>query len=138
MTAARPRVLLVEDNPDDVFLFRKAMEREGLTHPVQVVHDGAAALAALAEPGSTDLVLLDLNLPGLSGFDVLRQLGRDAPCDVVVMTSSTSPLEVREAQQLGASAYVVKPYRLSDVCSLVRTLLEGWPTFEGLQRFPDT
>lgn len=138
MTAARPRVLLVEDNPDDVFLFRKAMEREGLTHPVQVVHDGASALAALAEPASTDLVLLDLNLPGLSGFDVLRQLGRDAPCDVVVMTSSTSPLEVREAQELGASAYVVKPYRLSDVCSLIRTLLEGWPTFEGLQRFPDT
>ena len=81
---SRYRILLVEDNEADVFLVRRALDKLGLPHDLQVARDGEEALAILGRTGqspadkSPGLILLDLNLPRIDGFEVLSRI-REAP-----------------------------------------------------------
>src|ERR1700744_5540013 len=93
-------ILLVEDNPDDVFLMRRALKKSGLEYPMQVVTDGKQALEYLEGSGQFEgrnlfprpaWVFLDLKLPYLTGFEVLEWLRRDNAnlnLEVVILTSS--------------------------------------------------
>jgi two-component system response regulator len=119
-------VLLVEDNPDDVDLLLHAFKKNGLLNEIVVARDGVEAVEHLHGNGTQPeaeqaplpvVVILDLNLPRLSGFDVLRQLRaheRTRLLPVVVLTTSAEDRDVIEGYRLGANAYVQKPVMMED------------------------
>jgi CheY-like chemotaxis protein len=109
-------VLLVEDNPIDVDLTKRAFARRKLTNPIEVARDGEEALAYIprwkaGEPTPL-LILLDLKLPRVSGLEVLAQWKAQAvsrAIPVVVLTSSAEDKNIQAAYELGANSYIVKP-----------------------------
>lgn len=122
MTAQPKRVLLVDDDADIVEAVRHALEEHG--YEVLVARDGGEALRR-AERDAPDLILLDLVMPGRSGFAVLDRLsskGSDSP-RIIMMTANTDP-EYREyASARGAHAFVNKPFDMGDLMSRVDELL---------------
>ena len=115
MTDERP-ILLVEDNPMDVDLTRRAFARRHLLNALEVARDGEEALGWLArwEAGEPTpvVILLDLKLPRVSGLEVLRRLkqhARFARIPVVVLTTSREDADVASAYALGVNSYIVKP-----------------------------
>ena len=132
MTAAGD-VLLVEDADVHVEFTRLAFAEQGLAGALRVVRDGESALALLDDPATAPpkLVLLDLGLPRMSGFEVLDALRhhRDARVrrtPVVVLTTSRAPDDVARAYDLHASAFVSKPLELAEFISLVGDLRAWW------------
>jgi CheY-like chemotaxis protein len=109
-------ILLVEDNPMDVDLTRRAFARHKLSNPIQVARDGQEALAYLArwEAGEPRpiVILLDLKLPKVDGLEVLRRIKshpRFCAIPIVVLTTSTEDHDIQTAYQLGVNSYIVKP-----------------------------
>jgi DNA-binding response OmpR family regulator len=120
------KVLIVEDDPDLVTLVRRWLEREG--HQVEHVADGAAALAALARDPLPRLVLLDVMLPKVDGFEVLRQIRAEARTKglpVVMVTSFSRDRDAARGRELGANDYVVKPLMEVDFMKRVALLLKS-------------
>jgi len=131
-------IVLVEDERADVLLLQRALRRGGLTNPLRVLSDGEKALdyllarahlAAREDEALPALILLDLKLPRLDGLSVLRRLKqveivRRVP--VVVLTSSARPQDIRQAYDLGANSYLVKPPRFSDLCDLTDRVKGYW------------
>lgn len=131
-------ILLVEDSPDDVDLTRRAFQRAGVTQPLAVVEDGVEALDYLFARGAyagragqplPALVLLDLKLPRLDGFEVLRQirantLTRFLP--VVVLTSSDEQKDLVESYSQGCNSYVRKPVSYTEFVEAARQLGLYW------------
>jgi CheY-like chemotaxis protein len=115
-TEIRP-ILLVEDNPMDIDLTRRAFSRRRMVNPIVVAQDGEAAMALIdqwesgqAQPPA--LVLLDLKLPKVDGLDVLARIKAHPKykvITVVVLTTSAEDSDVQRAYQLGANSYIVKP-----------------------------
>jgi CheY-like chemotaxis protein len=125
---ASNRVLLVEDSEDDILVVRRAFSRLNLPHELVVHQTGEAALeyVATATPPPA-LVLLDLNLPGLSGMEVLRRLrheGRLMP--ITILSASARDAEVTEAYALGANHYLVKPLEFEEFAKLMQRWSEYW------------
>jgi two-component system, chemotaxis family, response regulator Rcp1 len=128
-------LLLVEDNPADARLTRDALREAHPQLRVHLVQDGAAALRFLrreppySEAPRPDLVLLDLNLPGKDGRDVLQEV-RQAPAlamiPIVVLTTSMSQADVDMAYRLGANCYLTKPVGLEEYFALVRLTEKFW------------
>lgn len=117
-TTRQARILLVEDNPLDVRATLRAAEKLQLDNTIDVVGDGESALDYLRRGDPPDLVLLDLNLPGKDGIDVLKEMQADPRLKrvpVVVLTTSDDDADVRKAYDNGANAFVAKPVEL-----------EGW------------
>jgi DNA-binding response OmpR family regulator len=120
------RILLVEDNPADVFLVREALAWNDIKSQLFVVRDGDEAIRLVQEIERTqspcpDLVVLDVNLPRKSGFDVLRRVRASVKCGVApvaILTSSEAPADRAEAARLGASSYIRKPSNLRDFMSI--------------------
>jgi CheY-like chemotaxis protein len=116
-------ILLVEDDPSDIDLTRRAFRRAKIANPLHVVSTGEAALAFVlkknrctdgARGGRPLIILLDLNLPRISGLEVLRRLKSDrrtAKIPVIVLTSSRHARDIAECRALGAEKYLVKPVR---------------------------
>jgi len=109
-------ILLVEDNPMDVDLTRRAFATRKLVHPLEIARDGEEALGHLArwEAGEPTplVILLDLKLPKVDGLQVLRRIkthSRFRSIPVVVLTTSDEDRDVQTAYQLGANSYIVKP-----------------------------
>jgi two-component system, chemotaxis family, response regulator Rcp1 len=130
----RYTVLLAEDNPGDVFLVRRALEKQGLDVNLVIVEDGQAALQFIeradADPAidCPDLILLDLNLPRASGNRVLtrlRQSPRCATTPIIVITSSDSPLDKESASRLGANEYFQKPVDLAGFMQIGRIVAQA-------------
>jgi CheY-like chemotaxis protein len=114
------RVLLVEDNPNDVEMTLEAFAECNLVNEIAVVRDGQEALDYLFHQGAyadrpqnnPAVILLDLKLPKIDGMEVLRRIRADETLKlipVVIMTSSREERDVAEGYQLGVNAYVVKP-----------------------------
>jgi CheY-like chemotaxis protein len=133
-----PTIVLAEDDPNDVLLIRRALARANIANPVAVVADGEAAVAYLegldanGDPsphGAPVLLLLDLKMPRLSGFEVLEWL-RAQPAlgrlPVVVLTSSREMTDINRAYELGANSYLVKPGSPDELLEIVRTLGMYW------------
>jgi CheY-like chemotaxis protein len=133
-----PVILYVEDEETDVVLVEHVFARAGISNPLKTVKDGKEAKDYLAgnEPFKDRtqhplpaLVLLDLNLPYWSGFQVLawiRQQPRLRRLPVVVFTSSSRPDDIARAYDAGANAYLVKPNGLADLTSLITALRDFW------------
>jgi CheY-like chemotaxis protein len=109
-------ILLVEDNPMDVDLTRRAFARRKIVNPIAVARDGEEALSFIQrwEQGETlpVVVLLDINLPKINGLEVLRQYKSSAliqKVPVIVLTTSAEDRDIDTAYQLGANSYIVKP-----------------------------
>ncbi len=131
-------ILLVEDNPDDEDLTIRAFRKNGITNEIIVVRDGQEALDYLfcqgehsgRDPNVTlSVILLDLNLPKVSGLNVLRQLREDARTKllpVVVLTSSKEEKDLVESYKLGANSFVRKPVDFTEFHEAVRHLGLYW------------
>jgi DNA-binding response OmpR family regulator len=115
------RILVVEDNHDLAYGLRNNLEIEG--YEVEVAGDGPGGLAAV-ERGRVDLVILDLMLPGLDGFRVLRHLRAENPAlPVLVLTARGEEADKVRGLKLGADDYVTKPFGLLELLARVEALL---------------
>lgn len=127
-------ILLVEDNPADVFLVEEAFGEVGFAGTLHVARDGQEALDLVRGDGGgvtvvPDLILLDLNLPRLSGLEVLRALKSDARLrliPVVVLTTSSAPQDVRRCYDLHANSYCTKPGSLAGLIEFTHSLERFW------------
>jgi CheY-like chemotaxis protein len=131
-------ILLVEDNPDDVFFVERAFHTAQIQHPLFTVGDGHGAINYLS--GSAEyadrsvyplprLVLADLKMPRVSGFDLIEWMRKDKDCrlmPIVVLSSSALPADVNRAYALGANAYMVKPADARSLERLFQTIAEFW------------
>ena len=137
-------ILLVEDNPADVRLTVEVLKDGRILNNLEVVSDGVEALERLGCTGKyggklcPDLVLLDLNLPRMDGREVLARMRQDealARIPVIVLTTSSSEVDVLEAYDLHANCYITKPVELEDFVGVVRSIEEFWLT---VVRLPTT
>jgi CheY-like chemotaxis protein len=133
-------VLLLEDNPTDVFVMREVFEKCGLPLQLVVARDGEQALKLLREinqdPASEcpALLLLDLNVPKVDGIEVLSAFRRESRCrdtPVIIVTSSTAERDRSAAESLGVTAYFQKPKDLAAYMKLAPLILQILRTSEG-------
>jgi DNA-binding response OmpR family regulator len=105
------RILVIDDNPAVVDLLVTCLREQGYEVSGALTSDDGLRLITLSRP---DLVLLDMTLPGMNGIEVLKQIQSiDPTIGVIMVTASTDPVLAREALQLGARAYVDKPFDLA-------------------------
>ena len=135
-TRRAARILLVEDNPADVRLTREMLRESKVRNDLLVAHDAEEAerILGLAGEAATeeqrpDLVLLDLNLPGKSGHQLLEELKghpelRRIP--VVILTSSEAEEDIQKSYDRYANAYVTKPVDLDGISKVVRAIDDFW------------
>jgi CheY-like chemotaxis protein len=135
------KILLVEDNPGDVRLTIEALKESKIHNTVDVVEDGPEALAYLRKEGkyanvnTPDLILLDFDLPLLSGNEVLEQVKADKNLrliPIVVLTVSQSEQDILRAYDLQANAYVNKPIDLDQFIAVIRSIENFWFTIVKL------
>ena len=122
-------ILLIEDLGADALLFREALRDAGLGQGLTFAHDGREALEKLRENPLPDLVLLDLDLPGVSGREVLGELRADPRLrlvPVVVVTTSPSPDDVDFAYTHHANAYVRKPNGFLALSAVAEAIRDFW------------
>ena len=151
-------VLYAEDEDNDAYLMQRAFSKAGVSNPLHVVVDGAAAIRYLSGDGEYSdrakyplpcLVLLDLNLPRQSGLEVLEWARAQSTLQglpIVILTSSSQDRDIGSAYELGANGYLVKPPSsdrlieivtgLRDVCLLREASTEGWLDLKGNQPPP--
>jgi CheY-like chemotaxis protein len=126
-------IFLVEDNAPDVVLIREALYAQNIDHRLQRCADGEEAIRVLSEAETPlpDLVILDLNLPRIGGFDILRWIRSRSSLNhvpVAILTSSQAAQDRELAASLGAAAFISKPPNLTEFLSVVgRTLAELLP-----------
>mgnify|MGYP001558632694 CR=1 FL=1 len=130
-------ILVADDDENDLTMTLAALACRGAKPEVIAVNDGAEAMDYLHRrggfqsraPGNPDVVLLDLNMPRLDGWEVLRQIKADAKLKtipVVVFTSSKRESDVRECYELGANAYVVKPIDYGQFTDAILDIQTFW------------
>jgi len=116
------RVLVVDDEPDVLLLCRLNLQQRG--HELLEAADGSTALA-LARDRHPDVIVLDLMLPGISGYDVLEALQRDemtTDIPVLVLTAKSLRADRERSHGLGASAFLTKPFLPNELCEMVDSL----------------
>ena len=135
---ADPRILVVEDNPSDLALTLHALKADGVPKQVDVVRDGAEALEYLFGAGryegrrvveGPDLVLLDLKLPLVDGFEVLRAVRSATSTEsvpITILTSSAEERDITQSYRLGANSYVVKPTDFRQFAKALHLLSAYW------------
>ena len=117
------RVLIADDEPNILISLEFLMKREG--HTVSVARDGNEALAAIQRE-RPDLVLLDVMMPGMSGFDVCQAVRADeslAAVRIVLLTAKGRETDTTKGLALGADAYITKPFSTRELAARVRELL---------------
>jgi two-component system, response regulator len=126
-------VLLVEDNPDDVDLTLRSFKKNNFLNEVVVARDGVTALESMFTDAAPrplpSLILLDLKLPRLDGFEVLRRIREDSRTQlipVVVLTSSGEDRDKIRAYQLGANSFLRKPVNFSVFLETLRHIGDYW------------
>jgi two-component system response regulator len=130
-------LLLIEDDPDDVWETQQTLNEAKFTNNLHVAVDGEEALAFLRREGRfseaprPDLILLDLNLPKRDGRELLADIQSDetlAEIPVVVLTTSQSEEDIIHARDLNCHSYISKPVRIDHLLMLVRSLDDFWVT----------
>jgi two-component system, chemotaxis family, response regulator Rcp1 len=128
-------ILLVEDNPGDVRLTIEALKEGNVSNHISVVGDGRHAMEFLLNKGEyadaprPDLILLDLNLPGMDGRDVLSEIKKDDKLKcipVIILTTSKDEQDIMKTYKLHANCYITKPVLLDDSMKMVKLIEEFW------------
>jgi CheY-like chemotaxis protein len=131
-------ILLVEDNPDDIALTRRAFKQTKIANELVVVEDGAEALEYMFATGSyagrdtsmtPAIILLDLNLPKVNGLEVLQHLRADERTrriPIIILTTSNEERDLVESYDLGANSFVRKPVDFQQFTEAVRQLGMYW------------
>ena len=128
-------ILVVEDSPEDFEATERALRRSGLRNSIQHCVDGDDALDFLFQRGTyagakrPGIVLLDLNLPGTDGREVLEEIKHDselASIPVIVLTTSHDERDIESCYQAGANSYVVKPVGLDNFMESIQRLHDYW------------
>ena len=127
----RVHTMLIEDCAGDVLLTQQAMAELQVSVKITVARDGEQALIMLSDQDfKPDLIILDLNIPRISGLGFLeRYKQRDAP--IVVFSSSQNAVEIQRALDLGAHEYVEKPSNLEAFNAVIRGMIRKWVLREG-------
>jgi CheY-like chemotaxis protein len=119
-------VLIIEDNDDDSFFLTRQFAKTYFEVTVTVIRDGQEALDYLLDTEAVpELIFLDLNLPGLTGIELLERIRQESAIreiPVVVMTGSIEPSDVERCSELGISAYLPKPIDLTTFLKIVNPL----------------
>jgi CheY-like chemotaxis protein len=128
-------ILLIEDDKEDVLLTREALKAGKVNNVLHVVEDGEQALDFLRRGGryadapSPDLILLDLNLPGMSGREILVEIKKDPALrviPVVILTTSDADDDILESYKRHANCYIHKPVDLKQFMHVVGQVKEFW------------
>lgn len=128
-------IFLVEDNPADVLLTVEALRESNVSHDLNVVNNGADALAYIKRQGRyadslrPDIILLDINIPKKDGFDVLKEIKEDPNLKripVIILTTSSSKQDISRAYDLHANCYIVKPIELDDFFTIIKKIEDFW------------
>lgn len=131
-------ILLADDDPDDVHMTRRALQRNNLGGELYTVGDGEELLDFLHHRGkfappalspTPALVLLDLNMPKMDGREALAEMKSNrmlARIPVVVMTTSTAEQDILRAYELGSNSFISKPITLAELVDVTRVLGEYW------------
>ena len=131
-------ILLVEDNPNDEILTLRALKKANIANRIEVVRDGAEALDFVFGAGKyagrdtnemPQLILLDLKLPKVSGLQVLERIRADERTrrvPVVILTSSTEPVDIKTGYDLHVNSFVSKPVNFQDFSEVVQRLGLYW------------
>jgi chemotaxis family two-component system response regulator Rcp1 len=134
-------ILIVEDNPGDVRLTQEALKEGKVLNNLHVAEDGEEAMAFLRREGKyadaprPDLILLDLNLPGKDGREVLAEIKADKDLrriPVVVLTVSKAEEDILKTYDLNANCYITKPINLDQFIKVVKSIEEFWLTIVTL------
>ncbi len=133
-TLAPFRILLVEDNPNDIEITRRALERGQVKNELTVARDGQEALDILFQKVAGDgslpgLILLDLNLPKVDGREVLSRIKTHPQLKripVIVLTTSTREEDIVRTYDLGVNTFISKPVRFEDFIKVVSAIQEYW------------
>jgi len=137
-TTTNQSFLIVEDSDEDFFAFERIMRRLSVTQTIYRCSDGDEALDFLYHRGQyTDpeqaprpsIILLDLNLPGIDGRDVLAQIKQDSDLNiipVIVFTTSSNPKDIEICYQQGVNSYIIKPININKLMRSIEILIEYW------------
>jgi CheY-like chemotaxis protein len=131
-------ILVAEDDPTDAYFFQRAFKRAGLPVTLHFVRDGQEVLDYLqgAEPFADrirhplpQLVLLDLNMPRVDGYEVLKRVRRQPDLNglqIVIFSGSDQPTDIERALGLGANSYLVKPHSMEELTAVVGLFKKHW------------
>lgn len=137
-TALTQPILIVEDSDEDFEAVGRIMRRSAVTNPLFRCTDGDDALDFLYRTGAYSnpqiaprpaLILLDLNLPGTDGREVLEQIKQDENLKIIpvlVFTTSSNPRDVEECYKNGANGYIIKPIDLNRFMEMMRVVMDYW------------
>jgi len=134
-------ILLVDDNPDDIMIAKRAFKKCAIRNKVYVTEDGEEAIQFLRKEGTykdvpkSGLVILDLNMPKVDGFEVLKTIKGDSKLKsipIIVLTSSSRSEDVERAYKLGCNSFVVKPASFEDFVEAVMEIKRYWLTLSKI------
>ncbi|MDY7032233.1 MAG: response regulator [Thermodesulfobacteriota bacterium] len=140
------KILLVEDNDDHIELTQRALKENGVLNVIYVVKDGKEALDYLynrdkysdkAEAPKPELILLDVKLPKIDGFEVLKQVKNDPdlkPIPIIMLTTSSRDEEIAKGYSEGANSYVTKPVDFNKFVAKIKNLQMYWVLVNALPK----
>lgn len=145
------KILVVEDSPQDAFLFKSAMERAHTHASLQIVEDGAEAVRYLRCEGKyhdrrtrpfPNFIISDIKMPRMDGFQFLRWArshSATSQLPILLFSSAGNEADAEQAYRLGANAYLVKPFSLEELTDLLRVTCDFWSRcieFQAASRMP--
>ncbi len=122
-------ILLIEDDAIEILKFNRSLIKLREVHDLIEAYNGENALDILAENSQIDLILLDLNMPKMNGFEFLKQLRTDPNLKyipTVVLTTSINRSDLKQAYSIGIAGYLVKPLKYEDYVLKIASLLNYW------------
>jgi len=133
-----PHILLVEDNQDDFEATERSLKKNHFMNPIKWCKSGQDAIDYVFQQGvykdnpdvlTPDLILLDLNMPGIDGREVLKQIKSDkdkCTIPIVILTTSKDSKDIERCYEIGASTYVQKPVDFDGLTQAIRTMKDYW------------
>ncbi|MFX1304731.1 MAG: response regulator [Promethearchaeota archaeon] len=143
-TRIKAHILLVEDNAADIQLTKQVLKENKIVSTLDIVRDGVEAIDFLKRRGKfsnakpPNLIILDLNLPKMNGFEVLKELKHDDKIKripVVILTVSDAKEDLIKAYNLHANCYVIKPLEMKDFYRIINSIVNFW--FTIVKQFDD-
>ncbi len=134
----RPAILIAEDDRNDSYILQRTLKKVGITNPVQLVEDGEQALSYLRGEGKykdrtvypfPGVIITDLKMPKIDGFEVLKWLRNHPECGVIpamVLSASAMEKDVVRAYQEGANCYMQKPRTTDELAHMLKLLFDFW------------